>query len=88
MKGVRGMEQYYFTFRSVTAAMEGQRELERTGIRAAMVRTPTALRKQGCGYSLRVSTYAAAEAILSQGDKRYQKCYRRLPDGQWQEVEA
>lgn len=88
VKGVRGMEQYYFTFRSVTAAMEGQKKLERVGIRASMVRTPIGLREQGCGYSLRVSAYAAAEAILSQGEKHYQKCYRRSTDGKWQEVEA
>ncbi len=82
------MDAYYFTFRSVTAAMEAQKELERVGIRAVTVRTPLGLRERGCGYSLRTSGYAAAEAILSQGTKRYQKCYRRSKDGQWQEVEA
>lgn len=88
VKGVKAMQQYYFTFRSVTAAMEGQKNLERAGIRAWTVRTPTQLRKQGCGYSLRVSEQAfkAAEAILLQGEKSYQKCYLRTNNGQWQEV--
>lgn len=82
------MQQYYFTFRSVTAAMEGRKDLERAGIRAQMVRTPIQLRKQGCGYSLRVAqqSYRASEAILSQGERRYQRCYLRSGDGQWQEV--
>ena len=84
------MRQYYFTFRSVTAAMEGQKALERVGIRASMARTPMQLRNQGCGYSLKVTetSYAATVAILSKGERRYQKCYERLASGQWQEVGA
>ena len=82
------MRQYYFTFRSVTAAMEGQKALERVGIRASMARTPMQLRNQGCGYSLKVTSYEAAVAILSKGERRYQKCYERLASGQWQEVGA
>lgn len=83
------MSQYYFTFRSVTAAMQGQKRLNDAAIRATMVRTPTSLRKQGCGYSLYVSeeAYPGAEAILSHEEKKYQKCYRRTAEGQWQEVQ-
>lgn len=82
------MQQYYFTFRSVTAAMQEQKRLEDAGVRSKMLRTPTALRKQGCGYSLSVSqqAYSAAQAILSHGEKRYQRIYLRADDGQWQEA--
>lgn len=82
------MRQYYFTFRSVTSAMQEQKRLEGAGVRATVVRTPSALRKQGCGYSLyvRQQAFAAAQAILSQGEKRYQKVYCRPDDEQWEEV--
>ncbi len=82
------MRHYYFTFRSVTSAMQERKRLEGAGIRATMVRTPLVLRKQGCGYSLyvRQEAFAAALAILSQGEARYQRAYRRLGDEQWEEV--
>lgn len=82
------MTWYYFTFRSVTAAMQAQKKLSDAAIRAAMMRTPTQLRKQGCGYSLRVSeeAFAAARAILLHGGQSFQKCYRRDDGGAWQEV--
>ena len=53
-----------------------------------MVRTPTALRQQGCGYSLRVSEGLLHETkqVLGEAGGRYQKIYRKEADGQWQEV--
>lgn len=82
------MRPYYFTFRSVTAAMQGQAALAKAGIRAYLSRTPSALKDRGCGYVLKVMTYPAAEAILSRGEKRYLRCFYRLENGLWQEVEA
>lgn len=82
------MTWFYFTFRSVTAAMQGQKKLNDAAIRASMMRTPSQLRKQGCGYSLRVSegAFAAAKAILMHGEQSFRKCYRREENGAWQEV--
>lgn len=82
------MERYYFTFRSVTAAMEGQERLKRAGIRAGMVRTPGPLRKKGCGYCLYVSpdSLQAAEAVLRRTRIPYERMYRRTRDGRWQEM--
>lgn len=82
------MTWYYFTFRSVTAAMQAQKKLSAAAIRTGMMRTPSQLRKQGCGYSLRVAegSFAAARAILMHGEQSFQKCYRREENGAWQEV--
>ena len=77
----------YFTFRSITAATQGSRVLERGGVSAVMVRTPKELRQQGCGYSLRVRADALARAkrLLAQEGVRYQRIYCRSGNG-WQEV--
>ncbi len=80
------MYDYFLTFRSVTAAMQGSRSLKEAGIANTMLRTPQKLRQQGCGYSLKVDGYPAAIERLRQDDIPFQKLYRRLPDGQWQEV--
>lgn len=82
------MTWYYLTFRSVTAAMQAQKKLGDAAIRATMMRTPSQLRKQGCGYSLHVaeSAFAAARAVLLHGEQSFQKCYRREEGGAWQEV--
>ena len=81
------MNDYDFTFRSVTAAMQGQQLLRQNGVPAATVRTPMELRQQGCGYSLRVSerVYPRAKALLDRGGAAYRRIYRRQGDG-WQEV--
>ena len=82
------MERYYFTFRSVTAAMEGQENLRKSGIRSGMVRTPGPLRKNGCGYCLYVSagTFRAAEAVLRRGRIPYERVFRKTAEGRWQEL--
>lgn len=84
------MYDYFFTFRSVTAAQNGAKRLEKAGISAVMVRTPRNLQKQGCGYSLRVraAQYRTARQILSQEGTAFQRIYTRLPDGSWEEVRA
>ena len=84
------MYDYFFTFRSATAAQGGAKRLEQAGIPAMMVRTPRNLQKQGCGYSLRVraAQYRAAQQLLVQGGAGFQRIYTRLPDGNWEEVRA
>lgn len=83
------MNDYYFTFRSVTAAMQGRQLLQKGGITAAAVRTPMELRQQGCGYSLRLPerSYERARALLDRVGLPYRRVYRRQ-DGQWQEVRS
>lgn len=82
------MNDVFFTFRSVTAAMRGSRVLEDLGIRSLTVRTPKQLQEQGCGYSLRLRTSDAVRArqALAQAQLRYSRVYRKDEDGQWQEV--
>ena len=82
------MERYYFTFRSVTAAMEGQENLKRAGLRSGLVRTPGPLRKKGCGYCLHVSpdSLQKAETILRRSRVPYERIYRRTEDGRWKEL--
>ena len=82
------MNDNYFTFRSVTAAMRGSRILGDAGIASITVRTPKQLQQQGCGYSLKVSGDAAVRAklALAQAEVRYSRVYRRDDSGQWQEV--
>lgn len=79
------MVEYFFTFRSVTTAMRAERMLQQAGVKTSLLRTPAQLRKQGCGYSIRVSEqgYLAASAILQQGE--FQKVYRRKNEN-WEEV--
>lgn len=82
------MNDYYVTFRSVTAAMSGSRALERAGIHAELFRTPKSLQQQGCGYSLRIreASFRMARQHLAQQNIRYNKIYRRAGRGDWREV--
>lgn len=82
------MYEYYFTFRSVTAAQSAAKRLEQAGIAAAMLRTPRALQKQGCGYSLRVRAgqFSEARALLTRLSVPFQRIYGKLPEGRWEEV--
>ncbi len=83
------MYDYFFTFRSITAAQNGAKQLEKAGIIAVTVRTPRNLQKQGCGYSLRVRAahFRTAQQILTQAGAGFRKIYTRLPNGTWQEVQ-
>ncbi len=84
------MNAYYFTFRSVTAAMQGNRVLERAGIPAVLSRSPKALQQQGCGYCLRLGErhfFGAKDALL-QAEADFIKIYLKTQRGQWQEVTA
>lgn len=82
------MNEYFFTFRSITSAMRAAKLLEAAGLRSNTVRTPNELRQHGCGYSLRVSERVYREALrtLLRESAGFRKLYRRLPDDRWQEV--
>ena len=77
------MSEYYFTFRSVTSATRAQRAMQELGVRTTLVRTPLPLRKQGCGYSLRLQEQAFDAARFHMSG--HQRIFRK--DGeQWSEV--
>ena len=82
------MEEYLFTFRSVTAAMQAGKELERAGVAHLLVRLPKLLRGRGCGYGLKVrdSLFLRAKAALSGAEVQPRGMYQRAADGQWREV--
>lgn len=64
------MNDYYFTYRSVTLAQRALRALTDAGIPARLRRTPGPLAKNGCGYCLQVSpgrAGAAAETLRGTG---------------------
>ncbi len=76
---------YYYTFRSMTAAMNASGKLRERGISATPVRTPEHLRKQGCGYCIpvpegRMRSYGAL--LLPE---EFEKLYL-LQDGKWKEL--
>ena len=82
------MEVFFFTFRSVTSAMRAQQLLSEASIGSGVVRSPGPLRKQGCGYSLRVAQelYARALELLRRERLPFQRIYRRRGAEPWQEV--
>ena len=82
------MYDYFFTFRSVTAAMEAKELLEKSGIKTVLSRTPKSLKQQGCGYSLRLRAESPKPAIgiLEREGASYQRLYRRDEAEQWREV--
>lgn len=82
------MFDYYFTFRSITAAQRSGRLLKQAGLDVQVVRTPKNLQKQGCGYSLRVRTgqFSRARELLLHADAKYQRIYVRNAAGKWEEV--
>ncbi|MEI3130081.1 MAG: DUF3343 domain-containing protein [Oscillospiraceae bacterium] len=63
------MNDYYFTFRSITTAQIGSAALHDAGLPHVLLRTPKAMAWQGCGYSLRVTAARAAGTA---------QCLRRL----------
>ena len=82
------MYDYFFTFRSVTAAMKGSQVLEAGGLRGMLFRTPKSLQRQGCGYSLRIKeeNVSRVRLLFSREEVRYQKIYRKTAGDEWQEV--
>ncbi len=76
---------YYYTFRSMTAAMSAAGKLKKQGISATPIRTPERLRKQGCGYCIAMNEgqYRRHHRSLHPGE--YEKLYEYRA-GQWKEL--
>lgn len=79
------MTVYYFTFRSMTGAMSSAMKLRKQGLRVMPIRSPEALRKQGCGYCIAMEEeqYHRSRGSLRPGE--YEKLYENR-DGHWKEL--
>jgi len=82
------MNLYYFTFRSVTSATAAGRLLREAGISNSMSRTPTQLRQQGCGYSIRVKSADGTRAMVILRDTAYKGLYTKGENGEWLQLEG
>lgn len=61
------MDNHYIQFGSMTHAMKAKELLTKHHIRARLVRTPEALRRRSCGYSLQLTQdYDRAMSLLRQ----------------------
>lgn len=76
---------YYYTFRSMTAALTAAGKLKSRGISVTPVRTPAHLRRRGCGYCIPIpeTRFRSLQGILRDGE--YEKLYR-YGAGEWREV--
>ena len=79
------MTMYYYTFRSMTSAMNASDKLRRWMVGVNPVRTPEHLRKRGCGYCIPVpeETYLKVMDVLRPGDYEKLYCFRK---GEWREI--
>ncbi len=82
------MLDYYFTFRSMTAAQQAAMELNESGYFAALLRAPKALAGKGCGYAVRISLQngSAAASILRNAGIFFEKVFRMDVSGLWREA--
>ena len=82
------MKKYIITFRSVTYAQRGEKTLKRAGMDCLLRRTPKALAKSGCGYSLQLRSDDAGRAVaLLQGAQlQYEKIFAVESDGSFEEI--
>ena len=82
------MEICYITFRSVTYAQRGEKELQKYGVRAALLRTPKWMESQGCGYSLRIHTedLLAVISLLREKGVIFRRVYVQNQEGGLEEV--
>lgn len=77
------MNGYVITFRSVTFAQRGERQLTQNGIGCILRRTPRWMEQRGCGYCIRVPDRQAPDAVrlLRQGKIPFGRVYW-LEEGQ------
>ena len=82
------MSYYLILCRSVTYAQRTARALERSGIRAHMLRAPRNISSEGCSHCVRVSRGDLADAIdVLRGNGLAPKhVFAALPDGGYREV--
>ena len=67
---------WLITFRSVTFAQKGERQLKKAGVNCTMQRTPKELSERGCGYCLE---------ILREKQVSFGKVYALTEDGRPEE---
>lgn len=79
--------QWLITFRSVTYAQKGERQLKKAGIPCTLQRTPKELSKRGCGYCLRLLGRYAIKAAehLQDAQLPYEKMYALTENGRPEE---
>ncbi|MBR4550192.1 MAG: DUF3343 domain-containing protein [Oscillospiraceae bacterium] len=83
------MTLYLITFRSLTHAQRSARLLERSGLTAALIKTPPGLSSSGCSYAVTLrSRPEEALALLRKNNMRVGRLFRRGPDGSYEEAGA
>ena len=82
------MKDCFITFRSVTFAQRGERELKRAGISCSVQRTPRWMEEKGCGYSIRLRCMDMITAVKLLKDKQvpYRKVYLHGENGALEET--
>ena len=81
------MSLYLITFRSLTHAQRSARLLERSGLTAALIKTPPGLSSSGCSYAVTLrSRPEEAHVLLRQNHMRVGRLFRRAADGTWEEA--
>lgn len=82
------MLDYYFTFRSMTAAQQAVAELNKSGLSAYLLRAPRALSSMGCGYAVRIAFQNGqmAASVLRKSGVSFTKCFQMGASGAWKEV--
>ena len=82
------MKDCYITFRSVTFAQRGERELKKAGFSCSLQRTPRWMEEQGCGYSIRLRCQDIMTAVELLRSKQipYRKVYLHGENGQMEET--
>ena len=83
------MKWYYFTYRSVTVAQQGEGILKKNGIPCWLLRTPRWMEAKGCGYCLRVRQrdWEHTRELLKNRDTTYSAIYLQEEDGNVREVQ-
>ena len=82
------MFDYYFTFRSMTAAQQAAMYLNKNGLFASLLRAPKVLSEKGCGFSVRILLQNGSDAamILRKAGIYYEKVFQMSASGVWTEA--
>ncbi|MBQ9166252.1 MAG: DUF3343 domain-containing protein [Oscillospiraceae bacterium] len=79
---------YLIVCRSLTLAQRTAAALERAGIGAHILRTPSQITERGCGYSVKLSQKNLSQAlvVLKRVDLSPRQIFITEPDGSYREV--
>ena len=82
------MDSYYLTCRSLTYAQRLSRVLNSAGIRNSLVRTPSGMSNEGCGYSVRIRRDFLNDSlsVLRYSNMMPKRIFYVCDDGSYQEV--